>query len=315
MGKAFMPFEMQRNELEQYFWMLPAYYQRLFTDAELALLLRHHWTAQGSETWLEVLHQPDGVPGILSLEPLPWDSQHFGARMWALHVHCPRHMRAEVVLAGLQRLFDRMSEAVDYVVCQVVTQAVDVFNALMMFGFVLKDQKVAMGKKLRKEHAGAARVLFQSRAYRSTDHDELMQLLPGANFPSRFSREPRLDGTQVNAMYQQWLEGLINAPEPDRAIVVVEHSGSVVAFAATSVVAQPWMLLPRRIMTRALAVCAPDHVGAGLAAGAGVLQEAAGKADYAEMVISLNNRVMQRGLSYLGMHQDYSQYVLSKWLR
>jgi hypothetical protein len=314
MGNECLPFETQPGGWEQYFWMLPAHYQRLYSDTELSLLLHQHCTSSGREECLEVICQPDTASGILKLEPLTWDSKHFGVRMWVLHVHCPSQMRADVVLSGLHRLFERMSEEIDYVVCQVVTQAIEVFNALMMFGFVLKDQKMAMGRRVNREHANTSRVLFHSRPYHAKDYSAIMQLVSCASFPSRFSREPNLDAGRVKEMYQEWLDGLIGASDPDRVIAIVEQSGGVVAFAAAGVVMQPWMMPRHRIMTRALAVCAPGHAGAGLAAGAGLLQQAAGKADYAEMIISLSNRVMQRGLSYLGMHLDYSQYVLSKWL-
>lgn len=174
----------------------------------------------------------DGRPGALVvLQPLSWDSEHFGVpmgRLYTAHVADIGWKDYRAFLA--EALADMRSELnLTHVSAEVDIDDYASVNALAGLGFEILDIKRTYCANRLREDIDFVRGSKRVREFRESDRPRVRELARGVRFQSRFTRDRWLDPEKAHELYCLWFERLMDGAGDSTRVVVYERAGDVVA--------------------------------------------------------------------------------------
>lgn len=202
------------------------------------------------------------LQAVGAITPLAWDSQHFGLPMANLLV-AARPGGADTglpVLIGKALTAAHEILGIRHVSAEIDIDDHDCLDVAQAHGFQQMDIKRAY----RWYDMAAVPVpKFRSRVreYRPEDRERVLKLVESSNFGSRFSRDHVLAGSRVAAMYQSWLEQLLDKVGRDVIALVFERVGQVEACGVIGTLDLSPAGVPLRFMDKGLYVSGAQGVG------------------------------------------------------
>lgn len=252
---------------------------------------------------------------VCAVTPLAWDSAHFGMPMANLVLaaapDCPRPQLLSLLQQVLAATAAR--QPLRHVSVDLDIDDYHCLNALLALGCEVVDIKRYFRWSSLKE-VRTPKFLSCVRAYRQEDKSRVLQLLDGACFESRFSRDALLAPERVKGLYRRWFEQLLEQPDDEVIALVFEKGGQV---EACGVIAEQDLQpagVSARFMDKGLYVSGPRGVGGYFPVIYALAERSLARHDTVRTCVSLNNHAAVRVLERMNAVTASTRYALRlKW--
>lgn len=173
------------------------------------------------------LRENGNLAGLISLQFLPWMSEHFGLRMYAI-----RHLLAQasnpLVHSRLLRFVMEELNEVDFLDCRVAVDDVFSAHALETCGFRYVGTEVFMGKKLRVSAELDLSVSVDIRSYEPGDRAEVLNIVEESHVYNRFVYDPLIEAQAARSLYRRLVANCFH--QPHFKVFVATETGQVQGF-------------------------------------------------------------------------------------
>lgn len=149
--------------------------------------------------------------GMLGLEPLSWDSQHFGmpmGRLWPASVMS--HEGAQATMASQSLLSTALDECaqkgIQHLAARVDGENVPFVHALERQGFLLMDTLVTYLYRRAKDRVPEGRAIYRVRLFEDKDLEAIMDIARQGQYKGRFTQDPWVSQDRVMRMYEAWAQ-------------------------------------------------------------------------------------------------------------
>lgn len=192
-------------------------------------LFRHELTeAIKSGGFFTSISHNQGTSGVCAIQPLAWDSKHFGLPMSKMTL-------AATPESNEACLFNLVNESLNFakhkhqalhISCEIDIDDYLCVNTLLKCGAEIMDIKREY-RFPRQKKIRAPKFLSMVREYKPEDKNDIMNILRKSKFETRFSRDRYLDHEKTKQLYQIWIENLLDSNAEDRIALVMEKNGHV----------------------------------------------------------------------------------------
>lgn len=255
---------------------------------------------------------------LISVEPLPWDSQHYGFPMARVRLFSSKNASANQLDDLLRYALCEFQSAKEY---RHYTIEVDIdnyhcLNALTRSGFQIEDIKRTYfytSGRLRKD----INIRFSNgvRKYQNKDYARVMDIISITDFPSRFTRSESLCPIKSKDLKEVWFSNLLKKPDSDRLALVYEKAGKIEACSAIDCKDFSAFGVDRRMMYGGLYASTSKGTGAYQPILYRLTQDALKLYGVGATVVSMNNMAPLRVLESFGCSSgSVVSYALSKSL-
>ncbi len=242
----------------------------------------------------------DRVLGLCCCSAVSWDSRYFEFPMGRLDFWGLSSATTESLVMLIRTALEasRSRSGFRHVSCRVGAGEYGVINALASAGFRMFDAQriyVARGS------AGRGRSLYAPRPCLNKDRQSLLELFRKTPFESRYTRDAMLPGKKTEEMYVQWISSLLDLPDGEKEIYVLERDGEVVAAGAGRYVDFLNAGVKKSIMTDGIFASRKGYAGAYIGITKAVVGAAMARGcQLAELKVSATNYPANRVLQSLG---------------
>lgn len=170
----------------------------------------------------------DQLIGLISLKPLPWLSNHFGFRMYAV-VHLLANGEDPLIQARLLRYVMEESPNVDFLDCRIAANDVFSAHALEICGFRYVGAEIYLGQIVKTEDQSEPETDFEISPFlRHRDQDQVLEIANDIHIHNRFHYDPFIDPSDAKSIYKRLVA---NSFEDDRfSILVAQLKGKIEGF-------------------------------------------------------------------------------------
>ena len=170
----------------------------------------------------------DQLIGLISIKSLPWLSNHFGFRMYAV-VHLLAKGEDPLIQARLLRYVMEESRNVDFLDCRIATNDVYSAHALEICGFRYVGAEIFLGQILKTENQSKPKTGFKiSSCLRDRDQDQVLDIAKDIHIHNRFNYDPFIDSEDAKSIYKRLVA---NCFEDDRfSFLVAQSKGKIEGF-------------------------------------------------------------------------------------
>lgn len=249
-----------------------------------------------------------------TVEPLAWDSAHFGLAMGRLGRLVVDPARAETAPALVDALLARSCDlGIEHLAARADAAELGLVQALEDRGFRLMDCLLTYAFDYHRDPRPAVRRLHAFREFRPEDTAALVDIAERMfdDYAGRFTRDPWLPREAARRFYVEWVRNACAGAMADR-IVVSERHGRAVGFLAWKVLARVLKAAGVRIVGHGISAALPEGSGSYPALIAVSLEWTAGEYDVAEFDTPLDNPVPQRVFQKFGFRPVRSKYTLHR---
>ncbi len=158
--------------------------------------------------------------GLVGLQFLPWMSEHFGLRMYAIR-HLLTRSDSPLVHARLLRLVIEELPEVDFLDCRVAVDDIYAAHALEVCGFRYVGTEIFLGRTL--EPNGETRIPsgMEIRYCQPADCSQVLDIVGETHVHNRFVYDPIIHEKTVQSLYRKLVAKCFDA---DPFKVLVAHS-------------------------------------------------------------------------------------------
>jgi len=173
------------------------------------------------------LREKGQLAGMIALQSLPWMSEHFGLRMFAVP-HLLARSTGPLVHARLLRYVIEELQDVDFLDCRVAIDDIYSAHALEICDFRYVGTEIYMGQVLKsisppESHPGYEIILCTPR-----ERDQVVQIAGETHVHNRFVHDPIINENATKSLYERLVT---NCFENNQFNVLVAHShGEVLGF-------------------------------------------------------------------------------------
>lgn len=300
-----------------------AFYEYRYIRVFPANLLRRYVTDQilgalaDSSAIVWGLWRGTTLTGLLHAVHLPWDTAHFGSRMYAIQhlitVGPPqqREALAELLVGALAR---QRGGEIDYLSHRVDTEDYPTIHALEAQGFRLGDTVInyLFATKAVRSVARRFRSRYHVRPMADTDRTQILTIAGQTNFKGRFYHDARIERRKADAMYLTWVERCCDGALADD-VLVAERQGRVVGFITYRRFCELERLTGFKIAGRGLLSVLPTHAGAAIDLFRAALIRGGRIVDFGLFDVRLTNPSMLRLCGAFHMRIAHSTHVFYRW--
>lgn len=158
------------------------------------------------------LRDNGSLVGLVALQFLPWMSEHFGLRMFAI-----RHLLARsvdpLVQSRLLRFVKEELGEVDFLDCRIAVDDIFAAHALEVCGFRYVGTEIFMGKRLGGSDQIAVFPTVDICCCEHRDHDEILEIAEEGHVHNRFMNDPLIEGHAARSLYRRLLEKCFDHPQ------------------------------------------------------------------------------------------------------
>ncbi len=174
------------------------------------------------------MREKDRLIGLISIKSLPWLSEHFGFRMYAV-VHLLAEGEDPLIQARLLRYVMEESRNVDFLDCRIAANDVFSAHALEICGFRYVGAEIYLGQILKIQDQPGLETDFKIRPFlRRRDQDQVLEIAKDIHIHNRFNYDPFIDPEDAKSIYKRLVA---NCFEDDRfSILVAQSKGKIEGF-------------------------------------------------------------------------------------
>lgn len=247
---------------------------------------------------------------VCAIQPLEWDSMHFGIPMAKLVLAAERDCSATSLEQLLEATLSKITNPKNlHISSEVDIDEYVVLNTLLRLGAEVVDVK----REYRWTSLRGIKVpkfLSSIREYRIEDKPQVMQLLDESLFESRFSRDSLLSRDKVTSLYRVWLERLLAGRGTDSLALVMERHGKIQACGTLAKLDMHDAGVPVQIMSNGLYVASPNATGKYYSVIYALAEESLTKGISAQTCVSLNHHAATRVLEKMNVGTRSIRYAL-----
>jgi dTDP-4-amino-4,6-dideoxy-D-galactose acyltransferase len=275
-------------------------------------------TADGSGVL--AAHAAGQLTGIITYEPLPWESKLFGRKAAALSVllGSPGTGLGPLIGAALPLV---RAGGVKLVTAKTYTTDIPAVHALQQHGFLLMDTMVDVTYRFQENSSGLFSAAdrpadFVIRPAQRSDTEALRGVARAA-FPRHFGRfhsDPEIGQETATRLYEEWIQACVEGWCD--WVIVAENQGRIAGYSAWKKPGAAEARHDLRIGHYSIGAIHPDFQGRGLfkALTLAGMQALQGFADYIEGPTHVHNLAVQRGYLKLGWQIADSRHSFHQWL-
>jgi ribosomal protein S18 acetylase RimI-like enzyme len=168
--------------------------------------------------------------GLITLQSLPWMSEHFGLRMFAVP-HLLTNSTGPLVHARLLRYVIEEFQDVDFLDCRVAIDDIYSAHALEICDFRYVGTEIYMGQVLKFTNPPERHPDYEIRPCAPEERDQVVQIAVETHVHNRFVYDPIIHEDAVKSLYQRLVT---NCFKDSQFNVLVAHSqGGVLGFIIT----------------------------------------------------------------------------------
>jgi ribosomal protein S18 acetylase RimI-like enzyme len=167
------------------------------------------------------------LTGLIALQALPWMSEHFGMKMYAIsHLLC----RAGGPLGRarlLRYVFEELTD-VDFLDCRIAVDDVFSAQALEVCGFRYVGTEMYLGQKISPHEPPPPLERVEIRKCERADRRQVLEIVEATHVHNRFVYDPLIDAGLARSLYRRLVENFF---DNDQFTVLVARSrGTVEGF-------------------------------------------------------------------------------------
>jgi ribosomal protein S18 acetylase RimI-like enzyme len=168
--------------------------------------------------------------GLITLQSLPWMSEHFGLRMFTVP-HLLTNSAGPLVHARLLRYVIEELREVDFLDCRVAIDDIYSAHALEICDFRYVGTEIYMGQVLKSTNPRECHPDYEVRPCASEERDQVIQIAGETHVHNRFVYDPVIHEDAVKSLYRRLVT---NCFKDSQFNVLVAHSqGDVHGFIIT----------------------------------------------------------------------------------
>ena len=176
------------------------------------------------------LREKGRLVGLITLQWLPWMSEHFGLRMFAVP-HLLARSSGPLVHARLLRYVIEELQDVDFLDCRVAIDDIYLAHALEICDFRYVGTEIYMGQVLKSTCPPESHRDYEIRLCTPQERGEVVQIAGETHVHNRFVHDPIIHENTTKSLYKRLVT---NCFEDHQFNVLVAHSqGEVQGFIIT----------------------------------------------------------------------------------
>jgi ribosomal protein S18 acetylase RimI-like enzyme len=174
------------------------------------------------------LSEKDRLLGFISIKFLPWLSNHFGFRMFAV-VHLLARGEDPLVQARLLRYVMEESRDVDFLDCRIAANDVYSAHALEICGFRYVGAEIFLGQNLKTVNPPDRIPAYEIRPFqKTTDYHPLLEIAGNIHIHNRFSYDPFIKENQAKSIYKHLVANCFE--DENFNVLVAQSNGKMEGF-------------------------------------------------------------------------------------
>jgi ribosomal protein S18 acetylase RimI-like enzyme len=166
------------------------------------------------------LRERGQLVGLITLQSLPWMSDHFGLRMFAVP-HLLAKSCGPLVHARLLRYVIEELQEVDFLDCRVAVDDVYSAHALEICDFRYVGTEMYLGQVLKPSSPPETQSDYEIRPCTPRERDQILQIVSETHVHNRFVSDPIIQGDAARLLYKRLVR---NCFEEKQFNVLVAHS-------------------------------------------------------------------------------------------
>jgi len=176
------------------------------------------------------LREKGRLVGLITLQSLPWMSEHFGFRMFAVP-HLLANSAGPLVHARLLRYVIEELRDVDFLDCRVAIDDIYSAHALEICDFRYVGTEIYMGQVLKSIGPPKSHPDYNIRPCTPQERDQVVQIAGETHVHNRFVYDPIMNENATKSLYERLVT---NCFEDNQFNVLIAHSqGKVQGFIIT----------------------------------------------------------------------------------
>jgi ribosomal protein S18 acetylase RimI-like enzyme len=166
--------------------------------------------------------------GLISLKSLPWMSEHFGLKMYAVAHLLAQESEGPLVRARLLRYVIEELPEVDFLDCRVAVDDVHGAHALEICGFRYVGTEIYLGQRLEPHEEPDLHPDFEIDTCKVPDREQVLQIAERTHIHNRFVYDPKININAAKSLYRRLVSNCFTQ-EPFH-VLVARSRGSVQGF-------------------------------------------------------------------------------------
>ncbi len=151
------------------------------------------------------LRDEGDLVGLLSLRSLPWMSEHFGLRMYAVP-HLLARCDGPLVHARMLRYVIEELADVDFLDCRVAVDDVYAAHALEICGFRYVGTETYLGRHLESHDPPDPHPEYHIGPCRKHEREQVLEIAATTHMHNRFVYDPIISTTAAKSLYRRLVE-------------------------------------------------------------------------------------------------------------
>lgn len=212
---AFMPYDSTMDDaVRQLFVEYPHkdYQLRVMGASKERMAEYLHTTLSEPGMQTICLRDNGSLAGMIALQFLPWMTEHFGLKMYAVR-HLLARSTSPLVHSRLLRFVIEDLKEVDFLDCRVAVDDIFSAHALEVCGFRYVGTELFLGKKLVKDGGSAEREPEEVGLCEPCDRAEVLEIVEESHVHNRFVYDPLIDGQAARSLYRRLVANCFEHPQ------------------------------------------------------------------------------------------------------
>ncbi len=165
--------------------------------------------------------------GLISLQSLPWMSEHFGVRMYAVP-HLLARSDSSLAHARLLRYVIEELPDVDFLDCRVAVDDVYSANALEVCGFRYVGAETYLGQKIEFHDPPERHPDFEIVPCSNGDRETVLEIVEATHVHNRFAYDPIIQPGAARSLYKRLVANCFD--QDNFQVLVARTQGEVQGF-------------------------------------------------------------------------------------
>jgi GNAT superfamily N-acetyltransferase len=247
-------------------------------------------TLRSAGTQSICLRANGNLVGLITLQFLPWMSEHFGLRMYAVS-HLLAGSEGPMVRARLLRYVIEELQEVDFLDCRIAVDDVYAAQALEAAGFRYVGTEAYLGRVLGWEEPFDPPADIEIAECSPADRGQVLEIIEDTHVHNRFVNDPLIGGDLARSLYRKLVDNCFN--QSQFTVLVARCHGEVQGFIVSKVNETFCRVVGMKTGSLDFIGVKPDYRNRGLGA---CLNRAA------------LHRLAQQGVKYVGVRTLASNY-------
>jgi len=169
-------------------------------------------TLQSAGTQSICLRANGKLVGLIALKSLPWMSEHFGMKMYAVP-HLLAGFEGPLVRARLLRYVIEELQEVDFLDCRIAVDDVYAAQALEAAGFRYVGTEAFLGQELKRDEPFEPPTDIEIAECSRADRQQVLEIVEVTHIHNRFACDPLFCNDLARSLYRKLVNNCFNQPQ------------------------------------------------------------------------------------------------------